>query len=249
MERDAHLVDPILISNFIHQVINPLNGVIGTIDNLIDGTISDPDRRSQRLAAVRGQLSHSIEMIRNLAFLAQLQSDQGAESIRESAEKVVMPRVIIEAVQYFQESAQQKLMKIELTDDKTQYYVLGYEHLLKQVFINIVDNCIKYGHKESKVFIKPWVQKKTSKLIVEIEGVGIGFDNEERNKIFELGYRGQPAIDTKASGSGSGLYICKRIIQVAHGGEIEAEHSPRTGKTAFRIKFPAFGIYEDKYYE
>jgi hypothetical protein len=51
------LVDPLLLSNFVHQVINPLNGVVGTLDNLIDGTIRDPGRRQQRLEALRAQLT------------------------------------------------------------------------------------------------------------------------------------------------------------------------------------------------
>jgi signal transduction histidine kinase len=247
MNPEVQLVDTILISNFIHQVINPLNGVIGTIDNLVDGTISDPQKRLQRLRAVRGQLSHSIEMIRNLAFLSQLQSDQGIQSIREKVEKVLIPRVIIEALQYFQEIADQRGIQIELEDSETQYYVYGFEHLLKQVFINLADNCIKYGDDGSKIIITPRVQKKTGGLIVEIKGCGIGFDNDEKDKLFELGYRGQSALDSKASGSGIGLYICKRIILIAHSGEIEAEYSHKTRETIFRLRFPKYGIYDQTY--
>ena len=47
--------DLTLLANFVHQVVNPLNGVIGTLDNLIDGTISE-ERRMQRTTAARGQL-------------------------------------------------------------------------------------------------------------------------------------------------------------------------------------------------
>ena len=61
-------VDLTLLANFTHQVINPLNGVVGTLDNIIDGTIG-PDRREQRTRAARGQLENCITLIRNLAYL------------------------------------------------------------------------------------------------------------------------------------------------------------------------------------
>ena len=61
-------VDATLVSNFTHQIINPLNGVVGTLDNVIDGTTAGA-KRDQRLRAVRAQLEHVIELVRNLAFL------------------------------------------------------------------------------------------------------------------------------------------------------------------------------------
>ena len=51
-EGQLYLFDLHLLSNFVHQIINPLNGVIGTLDNIIDGTVPS-ERRDQRLKAVR----------------------------------------------------------------------------------------------------------------------------------------------------------------------------------------------------
>lgn len=127
---DQPLIDPLLLSNFIHQIINPLNGVIGTLDNIIDGTIKDAGRRRQRLDAVRGQLVHWIEMVRNLAFLSRLTSDQGAPGLLENATDVVIPEIVIEAAQFFQESARHRGIVIDLTDRRTQYIVKGHVHLL-----------------------------------------------------------------------------------------------------------------------
>src|SRR5689334_22121671 len=117
------LIDPLLLSNFVHQIINPLNGVIGTLDNVIDGTITDTGRKKQRLEAVRGQLKQSIEMIRNLAFLSQLATDKGTDALTKTATAVCIPKLIIEAAQFFQEAGSVRGIRILLTDAVTQYHV------------------------------------------------------------------------------------------------------------------------------
>jgi signal transduction histidine kinase len=245
MKCEPSLVDPILISNFVHQIINPLNGVLGTIDNLIDNTISDPHKRHQRLSALRGQLSHTIEMIRNLAFLSQLQTEEGIKSFREKFQPLNVPSTIIEAIQFFQELAEQKGVKIELTDSKTQYCINGHRNLIKQVFMNIIDNSIKYCTPNTTVSITPRVQQKNNQFIIEIINMGIGFDFDEKEKIFTLGYRANNAGEIKASGSGIGLHICKRIMEEAHCGSIEAEHSNTKKRTIFRLRFPKYYTIEE----
>jgi signal transduction histidine kinase len=83
--------DLTLLANFVHQVVNPLNGVAGTLDNLAEGVIKEPARREQRLNAARAQLEQCITLVRNLAFLA-----QGTTSSADQAEvKTVLPQVII----------------------------------------------------------------------------------------------------------------------------------------------------------
>lgn len=238
IKSSENFIDPLLLSNFIHQVINPLNGVIGTLDNLIDGTVTDKERYVQRLHAVRGQLANSIEMIRNLAFLSQLYSEEGVLSLRQKLAEVNLPTLIIEAIQFFQERGQKNKISIELTDRKSQYYVMAHTHLFRQVILNLLDNAIKYSFDSTKIEITPRVQKSTSQLIINIINYGIGFDYHDRKNIFELGFRAKEAKDKKASGSGIGLFICKRIIETVHEGKIEAEHSEKTSRTNFQIRIP-----------
>ena len=53
-------IDLALLSNFVHQVVNPLNGVAGTLDNLADGVVREEQRREQRLRVARAQLEQCI---------------------------------------------------------------------------------------------------------------------------------------------------------------------------------------------
>jgi len=231
------IVDAPLLAAFTHQVINPLNGVVGTIDNLIDGTITGA-RREQRLIAVRAQLTHAIELVRNLAYLSQLSTEPGRQSLRETGGRCVIPQVVIEAAQYFQELAADKKMEIHLEDRITQYRVAGPRALLRQVFTNLFENAVKYGRSDTIIRVVPRIQKSSGVLIIDVINKGPGFDSAERARIFDRGYRGANAKNIAASGSGLGLYISRQILEVAFGATIEAEHSTLRAETTFRLRFP-----------
>lgn len=234
-------LDPAFVLNFTHQVINPLNGIVGTVDNIIDGTISDK-RRPQRLKALRAQLSHIIELVRNLAFLSQLATDQGREGLRRSRGTVNLPTVIIEAAQFFQEAGAGRGIGIELLDDRSQYIVSGEKDLLRQVFLNLFENATKYADRDSRVVVDVRPQKSTGQLFVEVTNSGPGFSYKDRERIFEPGFRGEAARETVASGSGLGLYISREILDLAHDAMIEAEHSRKNRLTTFRIRFPQYSL-------
>jgi signal transduction histidine kinase len=235
--------DSALISSFTHQIINPLNGVVGTIDNLIDGTIGQ-ERREQRLKAVRAQLTHAIELVRNLAYLALLSTESGRGSLAQLGSRSTVPSVVIEAAMFFQELGSEKGVKIELQDRVTQYQVRGPKDLLRQVFTNLFENALKYGDDNSVVTVTPKVQKNSGALIVDVTNYGAGFNHAEREKIFERGYRGATAQGVLASGSGLGLFICREILAAAFAATIEGEYSGKKRTVTFRIRFPQYTIGE-----
>lgn len=235
-EADPDPLDLHLLANFVHQVINPLNGVIGTLDNVIDGTVP-ANKRDQRLRAVRAQLEWSVLLVRNLAYFTKMSLRPGDATSPEKPRTCVLPQLIIEAAQFFQEPGLSRDITIHLEDRATQYAVEGSPDLLRQAFMNLFDNAIKYADEGSQVRVVPWIQKKTGDLILEITNTGVGFANDETSRLFELGYRGTEAKKVVASGTGLGLYIVKRILEDVHNATIEAEHSKKLGETTFRMRF------------
>jgi signal transduction histidine kinase len=235
------IVDAPLLASFTHQVINPLNGVVGTIDNLIDGTIGQ-SRRDQRLKAVRAQLVHAIELVRNLAYLSQISTEAGRQGLRDVTAISIVPQVVIEAAQFFQELAAARGMKILLEDEITQYQVPGARALLRQVFTNLFENAVKYGRSGTTIRVIPRVQSHSNTLIIDVINKGPGFDSSEKERIFDRGFRGKAAKDLAASGSGLGLYLSREILRTAFDATIEAEHSPARMETTFRMRFARYSI-------
>ena len=236
---DPRDVGLLFLANFVHQLVNPLNGVAGTLSNITDGTYTG-QTLYQKINASRGQLEQCITLIRNLAYLSDFFFETPRDDALKPAKEMVisiLPQVVIEAIQFFQISADQKGMKLELVDSRTQYKVRARPELLKQVFINLFDNWLKYGLPDQTVRVES-MQNDKDELIVEIVGKSIGFDNTEADNLFQLGYRSTTAKNKVAQGSGIGLYICRQIIEKALSGKITAHHSNARGESHFRIAIP-----------
>lgn len=229
----------LFLANFVHQVVNPLNGVVGTLDNITDGTYKGVVVE-QKVNACRAQLEQCITLIRNLAYLSdfffEASPDDALRPVREKATSV-FPQVVIEAIQFFQIAADKKQMRLELVDSRTQYKVGIRPELLRQVFINMFDNWLKYGLPDQTVAVHTKVNDQ-QELVVELIGKSVGFDNSESDKLFELGYRSQHAQNKVAQGSGIGLYICRQIVEKALSGQLTAHHSHKKGESIFRLAIP-----------
>lgn len=230
-----------MIHNLTHQAINPLNGVIGTLDNLIDGTIQGA-RREQRLRSARAQLEYTVSLIRNLAYFAQYGTDTNPEPKFKTTAVCIIPQLLIEAAQFFQEQGSLQGVRLEVLDRQVQNAVYGDPELLRQLFMNIWDNYVKYGDADSAVEVKHWVQKRTRDLIVTFEGPSTPFSNEE--DIFAPGARGAGAVQKTSAGSGLGLHICKLIVERLFRGSIGGSYVASTRLAQFEIRIPNAFLHE-----
>ena len=230
----------LFLSNFVHQVINPMNGVIGTLSNITDGTYTEAVVK-QKINASRAQLEQCISLIRNLAYISDYffeTSDKA--SLRPPTNDTgtsILPQVTIEAIQFFQVLAERKRIGLELVDSRTQYRIKARPELLKQVFINLFDNWLKYGDANQVIKVAPSVNS-VGDLVIVLSGASIGFDGVDAEKIFELGFRASQAKRVVAQGSGIGLHVCRQIMINALGGNIRAEHNGNTRVTSFRLTIP-----------
>ena len=103
--------------------------------------------------------------------------------------------------------------------------------------MNLFDNATKYADTETTVTIVPTISKNKT-LSVAVSSTGIGIPGNDLDRIFDLSYRSASAKNSKALGSGIGLFICRRIMTDFIGGTISAEHNGRTSVTTFTLKFP-----------
>lgn len=93
------------------------------------------------------------------------------------------------------------------------------EQRVRQVFINLIENAIKYTEKGR---IKVRAEERNGKAYVSVKDIGPGIPKKDHAKIFKSRFRSKTPLDTKAGGLGLGLYICAEIIK-AHGEKIWVE--------------------------
>ena len=131
---------------------------------------------------------------------------------------------------------------IKINVSLQEIMILGDEDLIFQVWINLIENAIKFSKQNGKIDIK--LIKEKSNIIVTIKDYGIGMSEDELEKIFERFYQ----IDKSHSeeGSGLGLAIVKRIIELSNG-SIRIESKENKG-TIVTVQLPAFNKEDNKVY-
>src|SRR5690606_3675964 len=114
----------------------------------------------------------------------------------------------------------------------------GISFLIRQLFLNIILNSIKYGAEERPTTVKIWASQADEKTgscdVIHIADNGIGFDPQYTESIFNIFKRLHS--QTEYAGSGIGLALCRKIMKT-HGGHIMALGSPGEG-AEFRLYFP-----------
>lgn len=109
----------------------------------------------------------------------------------------------------------------------------GNSEMLGRVWMNLIDNAIKFSHDGGTIFISG--RRETDRLLVTVRDEGIGIRPEALGHIFDKFYQVEPSH--ASAGSGLGLALVKRILALC-GGEITVESTPDAG-SSFCVSLPA----------
>jgi signal transduction histidine kinase len=101
---------------------------------------------------------------------------------------------------------------------------------IEQVFVNLIDNSIKYTGESGKIEI--CLDRQNGEFVVTVEDSGIGIPREDLDRVFERFYRVDKARSRQLGGTGLGLGIAKHIV-LAHKGEIHIESDINRGTKVF----------------
>ena len=111
------------------------------------------------------------------------------------------------------------------------FYLSGNEDMLSEVWINLLDNAIKFSPVGGKIIVK--VRPKDNWLAVEVRNTGEAIPDKDKDRIFDKFYQTDPSHAT--AGNGLGLSICKRIVEL-HQGTISVTST--FGLTVFTVNLP-----------
>jgi len=134
----------------------------------------------------------------------------------------------------FKTRASEKNINLELVMTGESITVSGDAFRLKQVFVNLIDNAVKYNNPGGEVKVSSQVDD--IQIVVEIKDNGIGISQADQQRIFERFYRIDKSRSRTQGGSGLGLAIVKKIVD-EHSGTVSVESAPGEGST-FRVTLP-----------
>jgi signal transduction histidine kinase len=139
-------------------------------------------------------------------------------------------------VEEFRMTAEAKHLKLVFQGTNAPCFIDADQNKLRQVFVNLIDNAIKYT-KDGSITVS--FRTGAHDAVVEISDTGPGIDPKELSELFDKFLRGK-AGKASQGGSGLGLYLAKRIVEF-HNGSIAA-HSAGAGKgSTFKVMLPFKG--------
>lgn len=218
-----------LISDISHEIRTPLNILQNNLEAMIDG-IFPVD--TEQLIALNDEVIRFGKLLNNLNVLKKFE----AEGIELDEEKIELNEIITSVCDDFFILTKEK--NIELTYNvkpDESYLILGDRDKLRQVFVNILSNAVKFTNEGGNIWVN--LAKMKNEIIVSIRDNGIGINKEDFPFIFERLYRGDKSRN-KIEGSGIGLTIVKNILTL-HSASIDVESEVNKG-AKFTIRFKSF---------
>ncbi|MFZ9034164.1 MAG: PAS domain S-box protein [Anaerohalosphaeraceae bacterium] len=210
---------------------------IAKLTQMLDGVSLDADVAEQIEFILKTDVPESLRFVKFgnqqmdmlLSGLMRL-SRVGTTSIRESV--LDMYRLFDSVVQGFQYKI--NTLDIDLTIQEDVPDCIGDYSLMSQVFINLLDNAIKYRHPDRKTIIKMGGSVQDEMAEYTISDNGIGIERDQQQKVFDLFHQLHNKPDAK--GQGLGLTIVRRIMDRQQG-SVDIDSTPDEGTTIF-VRLP-----------
>jgi two-component system, NtrC family, sensor histidine kinase PilS len=209
-----------LAAGIAHEIRNPLAGISGSIQLLSQAAANSDDKKLMEI------ILREIDRLNNLIseFL------DFAKTEKAPTETVNLKKILDEVMHVVSKNKNLpgKIQHHIKIDDGL--LVKGYDDKLKQAFLNVVINAYQAMSEASSPVLSVEALHQNSFAVVRISDTGMGMSDEVKRRIFE------PFFTTKSKGTGLGLAMTHKILQV-HGAEINVESEKGRG-TTFEIKFP-----------
>ena len=199
------------INNVSHEFKTPISSIQGFAKLLEDENLTDEERR-EYVSIITEESDRLLNISTNILKLSKLQNQDRLVN----KEEIDISEQIRKVISVLEPKWKEKDLKFNISLQDIIYY--GDADLTFQVWMNLIDNAIKFSNDSSHIDVR--VKKEKDYIRVEIKDYGIGMDESEKDKIFERFYQIDKSHSEK--GSGLGLSIVKRIIELSNG-KIEFE--------------------------
>ena len=220
------------LASMSHELRTPLNAVIGFSEVLLDRLFGElNDKQEEYLEDIRGSGRHLLELLNEILDLSKVEAGKmelelGNTSVREALEH---------GVAMVRERASRRGLSLDVVIDPDIDVVVADPLRLKQVILNLLTNAVKFTPTGGRVEVR--ARRVDGEIHVSVEDSGIGIAEDDLERIFESFQQGPRSVSGAAEGTGLGLTLSKRIVEL-HGGRLWVESRLGHGST-FTFAIPA----------
>ena len=213
------------LANMSHELRTPLNAIVGfsqVLKQKLFGPVNQ--KQDEYLDDILSSADHLLALINDILDLSKVEAGQvelepGLFSLREALERgVVMVR----------ERASKNGVQLELSLDPSVDLVEGDERRIRQVVFNLLSNAVKFTPSGGHVDVS--ATRQNGEVVIAVRDTGPGIAPADQARIFEEFQQARAANGERPEGTGLGLALSKKLIEL-HGGRIWVESEPGRGST------------------
>lgn len=220
-----------LIATVSHELKTPLASMRLLVDTLRDGHCGDARLVQEYLQMISKENARLSSLIED--FLTFSRMEQNRAKFEQKNLKV--DEIIDSAVEAVGNRLLAPGCRFQVDLKKPLPPIIGDRDALVTVFVNLLDNALKYTGESKEICLRGFVSNRS--VCFQIEDNGIGFPRSASKRIFERFYQIDRTLSRRTGGCGLGLSIVQFILS-AHNGSITAESRPGNGST-FTVMIPA----------
>ena len=212
------------VSSVSHELRTPLTAIKGYAAILISGSLGQvPDAAHQRLEKINQRSDELVRFINELLDIARIESGktvmkQEPHDLNKIIEVVADTMAVL---------LKEKQIEFSVNVEQGLNVLVDVEQI-KRVFINLVNNALKYTPAKGKITVN--AKKLDKEIQVDIIDTGCGMPEDSLGKLFQEFYRVDSEVNQQVKGTGLGLTLTKNIIE-AHKGKIWVKSKLGTGST------------------
>ena len=217
------------VANVSHELRTPLAAIRGYAETLLDGALEDQANKRRFVEIILTQATRLSNIASDLLSLSELESS----SFAVPAQPVSIRAALESALRTVESAARVQGVRL-LCEKLDDLKVVGHELRLEQVFVNLLDNAVKFNRPNGEVQVE--MRSNNGKVRILIGDTGIGIPSEDLPRIFERFYRADKARSRAMGGTGLGLSIVKHAVEQM-GGTVQV-HSRLGEGSEFTIELP-----------
>ncbi|MEJ2373593.1 MAG: ATP-binding protein, partial [Sulfurimonas sp.] len=236
LAQEASEAKSMFLANMSHEIRTPLNGIVGFTELLKDTGLKE--EQQEFVEIIEKSSENLLEIINNILDLSKIESNK-----LEIEDIVFNPIEEFEsAVEVYAVRASEKHIDLGcFIDPELEKPIKGDPTKIKEVVINLLSNAVKFTSSSGAINVDirklEAPQEGITRVRFEIQDSGIGVTSEQKARIFEAFSQADTSITRKYGGTGLGLTISSRFIELM-GGQLDLHSEAGEGTTFFFTLFP-----------
>jgi len=212
------------LANMSHELRTPLNAILGFSEILAEKMFGDiNEKQTEYLQDILESGRHLLSLINDILDLSKIEAGRMELELSEFD----LPNAIDNALTLVRERASRRGIRLGSTVDERLGMIGGDERKVKQVLLNLLSNALKFTPEGGRIDVAARLHHDAAE--VSVTDTGIGIAPEDQIAVFEE-FRQVGAADKKAEGTGLGLALSRKFIEL-HGGRIWLKSQVAAGST------------------